>query len=153
MRQPTGISKSNTGLALIVSKKTAFIKFDTIYPECQFYIEDEPKLHPLICLVGPCHRGNRCMEKLVKRTKFVFDVFPEVELLILYFKYRDNPNSIRCGEFWKDYREPKYSTMNPGAWDKFKELGEIFEFDIPDRFFLDQDINVVTVNKSLPVIK
>ncbi len=144
------IQDSKLGYTFIVSDKTAFIKLDTLYPECFFYIKDEPQLFPLICLVGDCHRSQNCMEKLVYRLKYIFDTFPTLDLIVLYFKYRDS-KSIRMGEFWKDFREPKYSIMNPSAFNKFKEIGVVYSFPMPDSLFIG---NTYTPNpKSLKVIK
>lgn len=135
--------------ALVVSKKTLFIKLQDVYPECWQLILGEPQLHPLICLKGDCHRSANCMEKLANRVKYIFDQFSEAELLILYFKYPGYTNFM-CGEFWKDMREPRFSVVNPGSWIKFKEIGEIFEWHLPDSFFLGP---TKLTQVSLPVIK
>ena len=71
------------------------------------------------------------MERLAKRVKFVFDKFPASQLLILYFKYHDRPNSLRGGVFWRDMKEPRVITMNPYSWEKIKKIGEVFELELP----------------------
>ena len=116
---------------LEVNKKSLFTKFENVYPECTFLIDDEPNLHPLICLRGPCHRQANCMTKLAHRVKAMFDAFPEAELLMLYFKYRDLPNKVRAGVFHSDLREPRYINFNLSAWKKLKEDGTIFEWELP----------------------
>lgn len=135
---------------LVVCEKTLFFKLDELYPECNFLIEDEPKLHPLICLVGTCHRNSNCMEKLVNRLKWLFDQFPKVELILLYFKYRDRLQSIRAGVFNKEFDEPRLIVMNQGGWSKMKELGIVYELHLPDSLFLSSPEKLTT--RSLPVI-
>jgi hypothetical protein len=76
------------------------------------------------------------MEKLAKRVNAVFEAFPEAKLLLLYFKYRDAPNRLRAGVFWRDMSEPRYIVMNPGAWKKMKELGKIYEWELPRELML-----------------
>jgi hypothetical protein len=116
---------------LEVNKRTLFAKFLEVYPECSFLIEDQPKLYPLICLESSCHRAQNCMNKLANRVKAIFDAFPESQLLVLYFKYRDAPNRLRAGIFWKDMREPYFRVLNPGAWDTFKRIGTVYEWELP----------------------
>ena len=76
------------------------------------------------------------MEKLAKRVKAIFDAFPTAKLLLLYFKYRDRPNSLRAGVFWRDMSEPRIITMNPGAWEKMKQLGTVYEWNLPMEIML-----------------
>jgi len=121
---------------LEVNKRTLFTKLESVYAECFFLIEDQPKLYPFICLNSDCHRAANCMEKLAKRVKAIFDAFPEAKLLLLYFKYRDRPNSMRAGVFWRDLSEPRYITMNPGAWEKMKSIGTVFEWNLPRELLL-----------------
>ncbi len=116
---------------LEVNERTLFTKFDEIYAECKFLIEDQPQLYPLICLNSHCHRAMNCMEKLAKRVNALFDAFPKAQLLILYFKYRDAPDRLRAGVFWRDMREPRYIVMNPGAWEKMKQIGTVYEWELP----------------------
>lgn len=123
-------------LILAVNEKTLFTKLENIYPECFHLISDLDKLFPLICLKTSCPRNANCMTTLAKRVKFLFDSFPLAQLLVLYFKYRDKPKSIRAGLFYKDLREPRLITMNPWGWKYFKEKGEVFEWTMPDALFL-----------------
>ena len=118
-------------LILEVNKKTLFVKFVDLYPECEFLIQDEPQLYPLICFNTSCHRNRNCMEKLVKRVKSIFDAFPEANLVLAYYKYRDAPTSIRAGVFWNDFSEPRIIRMNHSAWEKMKQLGTIYEWEMP----------------------
>lgn len=116
---------------LEVSHRTLFTKFLGLYPECEFLIRDQPHLYPLLCLQSSCPRASNCMEKLAKRVKAVFDAFPSAKLLVLYFTYRDQPGRIRAGVFWEDMSEPRFIVMNPSAWEKFKEIGTVYEWDLP----------------------
>lgn len=118
---------------LSVHDTTLFAKFEDVYPECFFYIDDEPQLHPLICYLGPCHRAQNCQEKIAKRVLVIFEAFPEAQLLLLYFTYRDKPGSYRAGVYWRDMREPRYITFNRAAWEKMKEVGELYEWDFPEK--------------------
>lgn len=129
---------SNKALVLEVQKKTLFIKLEFVYPECFFLIEDQPKLFPFICLFSSCHRNSNCMEKLAKRVKYIFDVFTEASLLFLYFRYRNDPDRQKAGVFWRDMTEPRLITMNPYAWNKMKEIGIVYEWDLPQDFYMDK---------------
>lgn len=121
---------------LEVNRQTLFAKLEGVYPECTFLINDQPQLHPLICLKSSCHRAQNCMEKLAKRVKAMFDAFPEAKLLVLYFKYRDAPNQLRAGIFWKDMREPYFRVLNHGAWSTFKRIGTVYEWELPQELLL-----------------
>jgi hypothetical protein len=121
---------------LEVQKKTLFIKLKDLFPECEFQIKDVEQLYPLFCLSGPCHRNANCMGKLAVRVNYVFEKWPEADLLMLYFSYRDRPGSQRAGIFWRDMREPRYITMNRTGWEKFKTMGVIYEWHLPNELFL-----------------
>jgi hypothetical protein len=123
-------------LVLEIQKKTLFMKMKDVYPECEYLIADQPQLFPFRCLRDSCPRNANCMGKLAVRVKYIFDTFKEAELVVLYFKYRDRPQSQRAGIFWKDMREPRYITMNLYSWAKLKELGTVYEWEIPDDVFL-----------------
>jgi hypothetical protein len=141
---------------LSVQGRSIAIKLVDLYPECEFLIKGSPQLHPLICFVGPCHRNANCMEKLAKRVKYVFEQFKDAQLLVLYFKYQDKPNSIRAGVFWRDLREPRYITINPYAWEHLKKRGEVYEWNLPDFLTIERSIQSTTPQDSvlqLPVIK
>lgn len=120
---------------LEVNEKTLFTKFSNVYDECSFLINDLPKAYQLMCLKTDCPRNANCMEKLAKRVKAIFDSFPNAQLLILYYKYRDS-KSLKAGVFWREMDEPKLITMNPGAWEKMKELGVIYEWEMPTDLLL-----------------
>ncbi len=117
-------------------RSTLFMKLNDLYPECQFLIEGAPQLSPLFCLKSHCPRNQACMEKLANRVKYVFDTFPDTELLLLYFRYVDKPGSQRAGVFWRDMREPRIITFNRTAWDKLKSVGIVYEWALPDSLFL-----------------
>ncbi len=139
-------------LILEVNNCAIFTKFEELFPECNFLIKDEEKLFPLICLKDTCHRNMNCMEKLAKRIKYLFDLFTNAKILILYFRYRDKPNSLRAGVFWRDFEvPPKYITMNPGAWGRFKEIGTIYDITFPS--FIEIENKYKVTSKSLPIIK
>jgi hypothetical protein len=120
---------------------TVFVKLKDLYPECEFLIQGAVQLFPLRCLADDgCHRNQNCMEVLAKRTKYVFDTFPDADLLILYFRYQDRPTSQRGGVFWRDMRSPRYFTLNKSGWEKFKKVGKIYSWRIPDAVFLNSSI-------------
>jgi hypothetical protein len=123
-------------LILEVKQQTLFVKLKDVYPECEFLISDQEQLHPFICFTSHCHRNANCMEKLAGRVKYIFDGFPHAQLLLLYFSYRDKPASQRAGVFWRDLREPKYIVFNRTAWEKMKQIGTVYEWNLPDSFFL-----------------
>jgi hypothetical protein len=76
------------------------------------------------------------MGNLAKRVKYIFDQFPTADLLLLYFSYRDRPGSQRAGIFWRDFREPRYITMNRAAWERMKAMGTVYEWQLPNSLFL-----------------
>ena len=116
-------------------KVVVFLKLRDLFPECFFYIEHSPQLFPFRCLRdnGCVHS---CMEKLVKRVKYVFDTFKDAQLLLLYFSWRDQPGSQRAGVFWRDFSEPRYMTFNRKGWAKMKEIGTVYSWRLPDNLFL-----------------
>lgn len=122
---------------LEIQEKTLFARLNDVFPECAVLIEHAPKLYPLRCLVDDgCHRNSNCMEKLARRVKHMFEVFEKAELLILYFKWPDRPDSIRCGVFWRDMREPYYRTINRSSWEIFKEKGTVYSWEMPQWLLL-----------------
>jgi len=118
-------------------KVALFMKLDALFPECSYLIKGADQLYPLFCLKNNvCPRNANCMERLAKRTKYVFDTFPDADLLLLYFRYADMPNSHRAGVFWRDMREPRYVTFNRAVWEKMKKVGIVYEWVLPDNLFL-----------------
>lgn len=123
---------------LEVQEKTIFCKLKDVYPECEHLIMDSQQLYPLRCFRDDgCPRNSNCQEKLAHRTKFIFDNFPNAQLLVLYFSYRDRPGSTRAGLFWRDIREPRLITLNRTGWEKMKEIGVVYEWELPNHLFLN----------------
>ena len=116
-------------------KDVLFTKFKYVYPECEKLIRGQDQLYPLICLRGPCHMNNACMETLAIRINLIFDTFTAAEVLILYFKYQDT-KSLRAGVFFLFLREPRLITINPFSWQTCKDKGEVFEWDLPPEVFI-----------------
>ena len=90
------------------------------------------------------------MEGLAKRVHYLFDnVVFDAELIIAYFKYRDRPNSLRGGVFFRDMLEPQVKTLNPWAFQKFQREGDVFKWVPPKEFY---NINtVLTTPNIIPV--
>ncbi len=64
------------------------------------------------------------METLAKRVLYWFErVEPKAELMVAYYKYPDQPNSIRAGIFYRDMSEPRVINLNVTAFEKFKKEG------------------------------
>lgn len=121
----------------ITGKAVLFIKLDSLFPECSFQIKDLVQLFPLHCLKNNfCPRNLNCMGKLANRVKLVFDTFPDAVYLLLYFKWRDKPDSHRAGLFSKDLQEPRFLTLNRSSWEKMKEIGVIYSWNLPEKVFL-----------------
>ena len=123
---------------VVFSSKTAFFKFEDIFPECFLYREKTPQIEPLMCLEedNACHVGKNCMEMLAKRLLVLFkEVINNSDLMVLYFKKR-GIQGIGAGVFWKDFRSPRTITVNPFAWDKIKSTGKIFQFMPESEFFI-----------------
>ena len=130
---------------LVFSKKTAFFKLQDIFPECYFYRDDSPRVEPLICLRedNVCHVGHSCMETLARRLHMLFEeVFkPEddkevVDLIILYYRKRENTDSIGAGIFWRDFSNLRVITVNRAGWEYVKVRGNIYQFNPSTTFFL-----------------
>jgi hypothetical protein len=133
-------------LILEVQELTIFTKLKDVYPECFLLIEQASSLFPLRCLKDHCPRNANCMEKLANRVKYVFDSFPKAQLLVLYFAYPDRPGATRAGIFWRDMREPRFITMNRSGWEKMKQMGVVYEWQLPDDLFLKP------LSSALPII-
>lgn len=124
-------------------RSVLFMKFNAVYPNCEFLISDEPQLHPLKCLIDSCHRNQNCMETLAHRVKYVFDQWPSVDVLVLYFRYRDFPTKHRAGVFGRDMGEPRYITFNPYAWEKIKTKGVVYEWDLPSSLMMGAKLHQI----------
>ncbi len=136
----------------IKGKKTGrtvlFTKLDNIYKECSFLIQGEDRLYPLICLRDTCHRNMNCMTVLAHRVKYVFDTFPDADILLLYFRYHDRPKSHRAGVFNRNMDEPFFITFNVTAWEKIKKIGTVYEWNLPDSLFLSSSDKLHKIGKS-----
>lgn len=124
---------------VVFSKKTAFFKLEDVLPECFVQRKDSPQLEPLICLLedNACHRNQNCMEKLVKRLHVIFEeILQEVDLILLYYRQRAEPDSIGCGIFWRNLQDFKVVTINRSAWQMIKNRGTVFQFEPGPCFFL-----------------
>jgi hypothetical protein len=124
---------------VIFSRKTAFFKFEDVFPECFLYRKDSPQLEPLICLLedGACHVGKNCMETLVKRLHILFEeILQNVDMLLLYYRQNYDPNSIGCGIFWRNLQDFQVRTINRTAWQMVKNRGSVFQFQPGTNFFL-----------------
>lgn len=133
---------NNSIYILSIQNKTIFIKLNDLYPECKFLLRDL-NLNFLWCLNNDiCPRNSNCMEKLAKRLRSVFDKFKSVELVLLYFSCRDTPASIKAGVFFKDFREPYIITFNRSSWVKLKNMGKIYQWTLPNEFFISNEIEL-----------
>lgn len=116
------------------SKKTAFMHLKYVYPECFILRTDHPATEALQCLTDSCPANRSCMEILAKKVHYLFEhVFPECELLLLYF--RNEKGSIRAGVFHKDLREPYVMTCNRSGFAKCQTEGTVFSW-VPTTDFL-----------------
>jgi hypothetical protein len=123
---------------LLISQRSAFFKFNDLFPECALYREAAPRVEPLICLLqnGACHVGHNCMDTLAKRVSMIFnEVLPSIDLMVLYYRKRNLPG-MGAGIFWRDFREPRVITVNPRSWERLKQRGQTFEFSPDSSFFL-----------------
>lgn len=123
----------------VVGRKQSvlFVKLRDLFPECEFLLRDAPQLFPFRCLQDYCPRNQNCMEKLAKRTKYVFDTFKDVTLLLVYFSYPDMPGSHRAGVFWRDVEKtPKYIVFNRTTWERMKRIGTVYKWSLPSSVFL-----------------
>ena len=123
---------------LVMSSRTAFFKLEEIFPECYLNREKSPQIEPLICLreERACHVNYNCMEIIAKRIRLMFDEFLQnADLTVLYFRKR-NIEGLGAGVFWRDFREPRVITMNPTAWSKIKQRGNLYQFYPEPSFFL-----------------
>jgi hypothetical protein len=118
---------------LAVNEKTLFTKLDNIYPECNQLINGYDSLQPLQCFKQDfCPRNFNCAEKMARRVGSVFTAFPKAQLLVLYFKPVQEPNQMYGGVFWENMDiPPRVIKMHTYAWNKFKEIGVVYEWDLP----------------------
>lgn len=125
----------------VTGRNTVFMKLKDLFPECELLIRTSPQLFPLRCLFDDgCHRGQGCMDKLAHRVKFVFDTFPTADLLMLYFRHHDRPQSHRAGVFWRSMEAPQYVTFNRATWERMKQVGQVYRWSIPNELFLQTQL-------------
>jgi len=136
----------------VFQKKNLFIPFKFVYGECFPLIEKRDQLSPLHCLQKTCPVNAGCMDILAKRVNYLFtQVVPSAELMVAYFKYRDRPQSIRAGIFYRDMREPRVMTLNQAAFKKFQKEGESFIWIPPDEYTLMGPVQALLPVESLLV--
>lgn len=119
------------------TEKTSFFKLKDIFPECFLYREHSPRISPLTCLQeeNSCHVGKNCMETLAKRLFVLFsEIIPKTRLILLYYALPNSKQS--AGAFFKDFRSPRIIKMNPYAWKRIKNRGNIFQFLPSSNFFI-----------------
>src|SRR5262245_23787690 len=105
----------------VFKHKTIFIPFRYLYQECFALIEGQQDLFPLRCLKDSCRVDRGCMEIVAKRVNYWFTYLePASSLMVAYFRYSDRPTSIRGGIFTRDLKEPRVSTLNKSAFEKFR---------------------------------
>lgn len=103
---------------------SVFIPLKYVYPECFVLIESHEKLSPLQCLKTGCAANANCATKLAQRIDFIFKhVAPDAKMIYTYFKYRDQPKSIKAGVFDREMNEPRIMTLNQSAFRKFMREG------------------------------
>lgn len=118
-------------------KAVLFMKLQDLYPECFFLIEDAVQVFPLRCLQDDgCPRNQNCMGTIARRVKYVFDTFEDAHVLLLYFTYPDRPGVHRAGVFSREMDEPRYISFNPYAWEKVKQIGQVYRWELPNELFL-----------------
>lgn len=123
---------------VLFSTKSAFFKLNDIFPECAFHREHAPQVDSLQCLQEDhsCHVNHNCMATLVHRVHVLFqEVLPSVQVIVLYFRKHGNQR-YGAGLFWRDMREPRVIVMNPWAWERIKQRGNVFAFTPTQSFFL-----------------
>jgi len=112
----------------VVNKRTIFIPFRYVYPECEKLIAPHPEMYPVKCLQEDgCPANMNCMDFLVPRVNYIFnEVCETAEMMIAYYKYRDRPNSIRGAVFHKDLRDPYVMILNPWGFSKLQRDAAVF---------------------------
>jgi hypothetical protein len=135
---------------VVFSQKTAFLKLESIFPECFFYRDQSPQIDPLMCLLedNACTVGKNCIETIVKRLHVLFqEILPGVNVIVLYYKKRGG-TGVGAGIFWKDMREPRVITVNPFAWQKIKQRGAVYQFQPNSSFFLTGQASPPEIEKN-----
>ncbi len=137
--KPGGASKEIMYF-VVFSSKTSFFKFEDLLPECFLYREHSPQIEPLVCLYEEhaCTVGQNCMEKLATRLKVMFEeVLPkEIDLVLLYYRKRSEPDSLAAGVFWRNLQDFTVYTLNRTAWSLIKGRGQVFQFQPGVSFFV-----------------
>ena len=125
--------------------------FRDVYPECLQLIDKHDNLFPLLCFESDCHVNQNCAEMIARRVHYLFEnVFTTAEMLILYYKYRDKPNSIRGGVFHRDMREPHLlNPMNPYAFRRFMRMGNTYQWIPTDDFLFIRGSNEIIPVENL----
>lgn len=109
---------------LNISDKTLIIPLQDVYSECEKLLLKYPWLSPLHCFhQSLCPADNCCAEKLVRRCKIVFEFFPKIELIILYWK-QHNGTELEGFSVWKDFgKNPTVFTLNQKKFSDFQRCG------------------------------
>jgi hypothetical protein len=116
-------------------KGTMFARTEDVFPDCGVLIKDAPKLERFQCLIDSCHVGANCMERLARRVGPLFEAFPSADLLYLHHPRRDDELRRRAVLFWRDFREPRVTTINKWAWERMKTYGRVYAYSPPSGYY------------------
>ena len=117
-----------------------------LYPECFKLLKGHDNAVPMLCfLTNHCPANKDCINKLAKRTNFLFEkVFdPKVDLLLAYYKVGNNQKTdLRFVVLFRDMREPRVCKANYLYFNKFLQDGDTAEWVIDYEYVLlgDKDL-------------
>jgi len=134
------------------SSKTVFFKLQDVFPECFLYRDGYPRIESLICMreENSCHVGKNCMETLLRRLQVLFkEVATRADLAVLYYKKIDN-TGMGAGVFYSNLSDFRIITVNPFAWNRIKNRGNVYQFTPDTSFFLTGKAPVPEQIKELP---
>lgn len=136
-----------------VSRRTIFARLCDVYPECEALIEDSPQLHQLFCFRpgSMCHKNASCFDKLAKRVIALYEalhpIYPKTRGIILYWRWRHRRHPSELGTYRGiggaridcSFKKPPFLlnprhgyVLNPGGWKRLVELGECWEWRVPE---------------------
>lgn len=145
--------KTSDNLAFFTfQERSVFMPLRYIYPECMQLIDQSDQLYPLFCLRNDhCPKNQGCMDVLARRLDYLFtQVVPAAKMIVAYFKYRDNPDSIRAGIFMRDMKEPRLITLNRSAFVKFQREGVMYSwFPTEEYIKISPTPNIIPVESLL----
>ncbi len=123
LEQPPSNPGQIATYAYVISRRTAIIPVDNIFPECFVLTKMAPQIPKLVCVANPkrCWVGKNCMETLLSRLGRLAQYHESWRLFILYWLYQNSLMGLAVRARDSNMR---VISINPHALDYFIFRGE-----------------------------